>query len=147
MRHFYFLAATVLLSAAGICGGAPRAFAHASDHADSGEAAAGAGRKFVNVDPLTLPVIDNTGVVSNITVAVALDCDEAKADDVKKQLPVLTDAYIQNLYGSLNKRDALAGGVLQVALIKQRLVAITNKVMGDGEVRDVLLQVVQQRGI
>ena len=141
------LGAMVLIGGMAVPGTPARA--HATDQkASAGDTpAAGAEHKFVNMDPLTLPVIDGTGVVSNISLAIALDCDEAKADGVKKQLPVLTDAFIQNLYGTLNKHDALRDGVLQVALIKDRLTAITNKVMGAGQVNNVLLQVVSQRPI
>jgi hypothetical protein len=37
------------------------------------------------------------------------------------------------------------GGVLDVAQVKSRLVPVTSKVVGQGIVRDVLVQVVNQR--
>jgi hypothetical protein len=45
----------------------------------------------------------------------------------------------------LNKQEALQGGVLQVGMVKEKLAAISNQVLGDDVVADVLLDVVQQR--
>ncbi len=41
----------------------------------------------------------------------------------------------------------MEGGVIQVGYIKARLNKVTAKVMGQDRVRDVLLQVVQQRPV
>ena len=62
--------------------------------------------------------------------------------------PRLTDAYIQDMYGILNKHAALKGGIIQVHMIKQRLNEVTDKVVGDADIHtEVLIQVVQQRPI
>ncbi|HTK83840.1 MAG TPA: flagellar basal body-associated FliL family protein [Patescibacteria group bacterium] len=104
--------------------------------------------KYVNLDPLSLPIIDDKGVTSNVSIVVALQVeDEKSVNEIKKQMPRLIDAYIQNMYGMLNKREALKGGVVQVGLVKDRLNQITKKVLGDDMVDDVLLQVVSQRAM
>ena len=113
---------------------------HGGEH---GEAA-----MFVELDPLILPIVDNDGVQQVVSIVVALEVSgPTDADKVKSLKPRLKDAYIQDLYGVLNKHEALKGGVVQVGAIKERLNMATRKVMGDDVVHDVLLQVVQQRPI
>jgi flagellar FliL protein len=104
--------------------------------------------KYVSIDPLTLPIIDDKGVTSNVSIVVALQVsDEKSVNEIKKQMPRLIDAYIQNMYGVLNKNEAMKGGVVQVGVVKDRLNRITKKVLGDDMVDDVLLQVVSQRAM
>ena len=47
----------------------------------------------------------------------------------------------------LYQHAAMKGGIVQVAMIMQRLNEVTNTVLGDDVAQDVLLQVVQQRPI
>lgn len=108
----------------------------------------GAEPKYVHLDALSLPIIDDNGVASNVSIVVDLEVtDEKNVDLIKKQVPRLIDAYIQDMYGMLNKREALRGGVVQVSMVKARLNRITNKVLGEGVVNQVLLQVVTQRAM
>lgn len=105
--------------------------------------------EFVEIDPLVLPIIDNEGINQVVSIVVSLEVENAtNAEKVKKMTPRLKDAYIQDMYGILNKNAALKDGVIQVGTIKERLNKVTDKVMGDKDVvHDVLLQVVQQRPI
>ncbi|PJB70545.1 MAG: flagellar basal body-associated FliL family protein [Alphaproteobacteria bacterium CG_4_9_14_3_um_filter_47_13] len=103
---------------------------------------------FVELDPLILPIVDNNGVSQIINIVIMIEVTGDKNKDLVQNLqPRLKDAYIQELYGVLNKHAALQGGVLQVGMIKERLGTISNRVLGEGVVNDVLLQVVQQRPI
>lgn len=105
--------------------------------------------EFVQLDPLILPVIDETGVTQVVSIVVVLEVPDASAaNDVKKYTPRLKDAYIQAMYGVLNKNvknTALQNGVIQVGMLKERMHSISQKVMGPDKISDVLLQVVQQR--
>ena len=102
--------------------------------------------EFVQLDPLILPVIDETGVTQVVSIVVVLEVPDASAaNDVKKYSPRLKDAYIQAMYGVLNKNAGLHNGVIQVGMLKERMHSISRKVMGEGKINDVLLQVVQQR--
>jgi len=113
---------------------------------EAGEGAANKNAEYVELDPLILPIIDNNGVSQVISLVVVIEVgDKYGADKVLKNEPRLKDAYIQELYGALNKHAALSGGVVQVDSVKKRLKTISYKVMGDDVVNDVLLQVVQQR--
>jgi flagellar FliL protein len=102
--------------------------------------------QYVELDPLILPIVDARGVSQTVSMIVVLQVPDADAAaEVNQMAPRLKDAYIQDMYGVLNKHAALQGGVVQVGMIKSRLNEISQRVMGEGVVDDVLLQVVQQR--
>jgi len=104
--------------------------------------------EYVTLDPLILPIIDKDGISQTVSIVISVEVsDKDKAEAVTDMVPRLKDAYIQEMYGVLNKQAALQGGVVQVGMIKERLNQITQRVMGEGVVNDVLLQVVQQRSM
>lgn len=102
---------------------------------------------FVKMDPLTLPVVNKNGVVQIVNISITLEVEDAeKAKEIEKFTPRLKDAYIQDMYGALSSATALTtSGVVEVNTVKKRLNAVTQKVLGNDSVRDVLLQAVQQR--
>ena len=117
------------------------------DHGKSGHGD-DAHYEYVELDPLILPIIDEYGVNQVVSLVVSLEVKDSKAaEKVKKLTPRLKDAYIQDMYGVLNKHAALKGGVIQVTKLKARLNKVSQKIMGEDVVNDVLLQVVQQRPI
>lgn len=104
--------------------------------------------EFVELDPLILPIVGDDGLSQTVSLVVVLEVFNAEAaHSVEQMTPRIKDAFIQDLYGTLNRHAALKGGVIQVDYLKQRLNKVSQKVMGDGLVNDVLLQVVQQRPI
>ena len=102
----------------------------------------------MKLDPLLLPIIDEDGVQQVVSMVVAIEvAGISDADKIKAIRPRLTDAYLQDMYGILNRHAALKGGIIQVQMIKDRLNQVTDKVV-DGEIdTEVLIQVVQQRPI
>ncbi|MCL4679519.1 MAG: flagellar basal body-associated FliL family protein [Alphaproteobacteria bacterium] len=121
-----------------------------AEHAEGGGDAHGEKGKseFVELDPLILPILDNSGVNQVVSLVIAIEVPGPSAKDkVKSMSPKLKDAYIQDMYGMLNEHAAMKGGVVQVAVIKERLNVITKDIMGKDTVKEVLLQVVQQRPI
>ncbi|MBL4803266.1 MAG: flagellar basal body-associated FliL family protein [Alphaproteobacteria bacterium] len=119
----------------------------ASGHGD-GHGKASGHYEYVELDPLILPIIDNNGVSQTVSVVIALEVNGSYARSRAETLePKLKDAFIQDMYGVLNKHAALKGGVLQVGMLKSRLTHVSKKILGEDDVNDVLLQVVQQRPI
>lgn len=117
------------------------------DHGD-GHGGPSSNVSFVRMDPLVLPIIDGSGVNQVVSLVIVLEVDDQFiATEVRRLTPRLKDAYIQNMYGMLNRKASMEGGVLKVSDIKKRLNDVTDKVMGKGAVNDVLLEVVQQRPI
>ncbi len=101
---------------------------------------------FVRLDPLILPVMGDYGVSETISMVVVIEVpDDKTKEKVKILSPRLKDAYIQDLYGTLNKNYALRDGVVQVGMVKGRLTKISHRILGEENVKDVLLEVVQQR--
>lgn len=152
MRKFALgLAGLALLS--GFGGGAALLFpkpAQASEEAKPAEEGATpeAAVSFVQMSPLVLPIIDKNGVSQIISLVVSLEVkDEPAAKEVERLTPRLKDAYIQDMYGVLTRQAVMEGGVVKVGYIKSRLNKITSEVLGQDKVKDVLLQVVQQRPV
>lgn len=103
---------------------------------------------FVEMDPLVLPIIDADGISQLVSLVIVLQVhDDKQKAEVTAQIFRIKDAYIQDMYGVLNKHEAVKDGVIQVSLLKERLNAASTRVLGEGVVSDVLLQVVQQRPI
>ncbi len=101
--------------------------------------------EYVKLDPLILPVIDGDGLTQVVSLVIAIEVeDKANMETVEKLVPRLTDAFIQDMYGSLGKK-AMKDGIIQINLIKARLNKISEKVLGGDIKNNVLLQVVQQR--
>lgn len=160
MKTIFLALLAILILGGGAAGGyfyfqqpAEASVGETEDHAKAEEvhkvdASHAARHEFVELDPLVLPIVDKNGVSQTVIIVVVIEVDSAKkADKVKNLEPRLKDAFIQELYGVLNKHAALRGGVIQVGAIKKRLNSISHRVMGEGIIEDVLLQVVQQRPI
>lgn len=104
--------------------------------------------EYLELDPLILPIVDNKGVSQTVSLVIAIEFPSASAKSkAENKAPKLKDAFIQDMYGVLNKHAALKGGVIQVDMLKKRLNHVSAKVLGEENVNDVLLQVVQQRPI
>jgi flagellar FliL protein len=120
----------------------------------SAEAAGGASKggaavtEYVELDALILPILDENGVSQIVSIVVALEVADVQTKDTVKQMsPKIKDAFIQDMYGVLNEHAALKGGVIQVQMLKERLSRISDEVVGDDMIMNVLLQVVKQRPI
>ena len=104
--------------------------------------------RFVKLSPIVLPIIDNSGVSQVVTLVVSLEVNgDANAEYATNMSPRLKDAYIQDMYGVLNRKASMEGGVIKVDELKERLNLVSAKVLGENKVNSVLLQVVNQRPI
>jgi len=104
--------------------------------------------RFVKLTPIILPIIDNSGVSQVVTLVVSLEVNgDSNAEYATSMIPRLKDAYIQDMYGVLNRKASLEGGVIKVDELKERLSRVSTEVLGKNKVNSVLLQVVNQRAI
>jgi flagellar basal body-associated protein FliL len=116
--------------------------AMAKDKSSDGESAI----QFIELNPLILPIISERGVTQMVSLVVSVEVDsEEKANQVRKYQPRLTDAFLSDLYGTFSAHAARSGGQIPIPYLKQRLNALSGKVLGDHVVNDVLLQVMQKR--
>lgn len=101
---------------------------------------------YVEFNPILLPIVGDSRVEQFINIVVALELhDQEAADRAIAMAPRLNDAYLRSLYGTLHSRDVLHNGVVDLPLIKRRLVEESNRVLGTGTVQDALIQMVSQR--
>lgn len=141
MKYFSFILALALAFSLNNFIYAGKAYAGGKS-AEAGQA------YFVELSPLSLPIIDGNGVSQVIRMTVVMEvADDTKAGIVKNLEPRLKDAIIQDMYGVLNRKAAFEGGILQVGTIKERLNKLSKKVLGPDVVKEVLLQMVQQRPV
>ena len=148
MRKLLIIGAIVLLLGGGAFGFHYVKSANAGAKSDEDKVAEKKNAKpgeFVELQPLILPIIGNSGITQTISLVVAIEVgNTADAKKVEKLAPKLQDAYIQDMYGVLNKQASLNSGVIQVKNLKYRLNKVSKDIAGD-IVDDVLLQVVNQR--
>jgi flagellar FliL protein len=101
---------------------------------------------YATIGPMIVPVMGQTKATQNIIITVSLEVDDDTVrDEVRAKSPRLIDAYVQALYGSLDKGQVIDGQILNIPAIKDELKQVTDKVVGPDVVRDVLIQSVSQR--
>jgi uncharacterized membrane protein YhdT len=106
------------------------------------------GSAFVEMTPIILPIVDGGRVVQSVSIIVSIEtASPAVANRARALRPKLVDALLTELYGLLNERTAIRAGVVQVDVVKARLLIAAERVLGEGSVTDVLLQVVQQQAV
>jgi len=120
---------------------------HDAKEAGAADAAV-AVEEFVHIDPLIFPVIGETGVTQTVSLVVSIEVpNKEAAAEVQRLSPRLKDAFIQDMYGALNRKSSTENGVLKVGPLKARLNKISTEVLGADKVNEVLLQIIQQRPI
>lgn len=103
---------------------------------------------YVQVGPMIVPVLGAKKVEQNIMVTVSLEVDDDTVkEQVRNQSPRLIDAYVQALYGGIDKGQVVDGQVINIPALKTKLQETTDKVLGPGVVHDVLIQSVSQRPV
>lgn len=101
---------------------------------------------FASIGPMIVPILGAKSVEQNIMITVSLEVDDdAAREQVRQQSPRLVDAYVQTLYGGIDKGVVIDGQVLNIPALKSKLQEATDKVLGPGVVHDVLIQSVSQR--
>lgn len=137
MKHFLFvmLCAFLLL---------PAGLAKAEDSAHDDKKAT-ATVEYVDLNPISVPVINDKGIVQHVSLSISLECAAGKRDTVNMFKPRLMDAYLRELYGALGSgRAMMKGNVVNVEDLKTRLTTVTDRVVGSDLVEGVLLQSVNQ---
>jgi hypothetical protein len=102
--------------------------------------------RFLKFKTLSLPILDDTGLSQAVSFSVVIEVpDGRRAQLVRANEPRLTDAYIHDMYGVWRKDAAYRDGVVHVDVIKDRLSRSSRRILGDENVNDVSLEVVDQR--
>jgi flagellar FliL protein len=100
---------------------------------------------YVRMAPIAIPSIGRDRVEQFVTVVVTVEVVADQQPRAAQNVPRLTDAFITTLYGAVDDKTVLHGALVNIPAIKEKLTEAATKVLGDGVVRDVLVQVVTQR--
>ena len=97
---------------------------------------------FVTMDVLVIPIFQGEKVAATVQIQLKLEATNVEnASEIARLLPRLYDAFLRDLYGfiprHLRKKERL-----DVALIKDRLQLVGDKVAGPGVIKSVLVQAV-----
>lgn len=98
----------------------------------------------IDMKPMLVPVIRDRQVQRNIYIAFRLEVEPDRRDTLMGYLPQLQDVYLRALFEmvpkQLEKRQTL-----DLPKIKERLKVITDRVTGEGVVRDIVVSAVFDR--
>jgi flagellar basal body-associated protein FliL len=103
---------------------------------------------YVHIAPMVLPVISDAGVEQLITIIVDVEVkDFDVADSLHTNMPKVMDALMRGLYGGLGQGSLRNGKLVDVTRVKNKATAALQSVIGDGGIKNVLVQGVSQRMI
>lgn len=100
--------------------------------------------RFISMDPLVVPVIQNDAVAAIIQIQVQLEIKEENEDEVRRLLPRLADAFLRDLNGYL-PRLIRSDGQLDANKVRSRLFVIGERAIGKGLIDNVLIQSVMDQ--
>jgi flagellar FliL protein len=152
LRTFAMVAAALLGGAFGACIRAPhahwlglKAYAGGKEARQADDATK---HRFLKFNTLSLPILDDAGLSQAVSFSVVIEVPDGRRSElVRANEPRLTDAYIHDMYGVWNKDAAYRDGVVHVDVIKDRLSRSSRRILGDENVNDVVLEVVDQRAM
>ncbi len=97
---------------------------------------------FVTMDVLVIPIFQGENVAATVQIQLKLEATNVEsASEIARLLPRLNDAFLRDLYGFI-PRHLRKEERLDVALIKDRLQLVGDKVAGPGVIKGVLVQAV-----
>jgi hypothetical protein len=143
MKRLLLLVLVVLLIAGG-GGAAWWFFLREPEEAPVAEPTPPALPEFVELTPLVLPLIQKGQVTHHITLKVVLEVDAGEKERVLLAIRQLTDAYLSELHGLFALRFVRRQDNA-LPLLRKRLLAVSEKLLGPGVVGDVLLSELNRR--
>jgi len=99
---------------------------------------------FMDLDPFVVSVIRDNRVVKYLSLTVKLEVAGPVAEaKVTKMMPYLRDAYMTRLHASLSRSDPALN--YDVEKLKRQLMAESERVLGPGYVRNVLIGSIMEK--
>ncbi len=124
-------------------------FAEAEAEAVETEATGTSGEplRFIAMDVLVIPIFQGENVVATVQIQLKLEAANVENEsEIAHMLPRLNDAFLRDLYGFI-PRHLRKEEHVNVALIKERLQMVGDKVAGPGVIKNILVQaLLEQRG-
>lgn len=105
---------------------------------------------YVQLSPIMVPIFDaQKGAREIVTLVLSIEVNDAVSETLVLNNRVrLTDAFIRDMYGSLDKTQMInQAGLLNVEMISVRLNRVSRQVLGNDVRTTVMLQAFQQRPV
>ena len=102
--------------------------------------------RFVPMDALIVPIIQDGRVVSTIQIEIQIETTQSREPNLVKQMPRLTDAFVTDLRAYIPRmlRDQ---NDVDTEILKKRLSIIGERAIGAGAFDAVLIQSVLERKV
>jgi hypothetical protein len=103
------------------------------------------GPVFMTLPAITIPVFEGDTMTRQATLVLALELEKGRAEaDVAPMRRQLVDAYITDLT-TIFERRGFEERIIEPQVIKPKLLETTERIVGHGLVRDVLIQQAMER--
>ena len=100
---------------------------------------------FIDMDPLAVNVFDGTNVTATVMIIIKLQTiGEDNTSFVRKNLPRLSDAFLQDLHSFVPRLLKRGDSGIDVFVLKKRLKLVADRVYPDSPVNDVLIQAINE---
>jgi hypothetical protein len=102
--------------------------------------------RFVSMETLVVPIIQNDRVITTIQIEIQLETTQSREQGLNKQMPKLTDAFVTDLRSYVPRilRDK---NDVDTETLKKRLAIIGERAIGKGMFDAVLIQSVLERKV
>ncbi len=98
--------------------------------------------RFVTMDALVIPIFQGEKVAATVQIRLKLEAaNQENESEIARLMPRLNDAFLRDLYGFI-PRHLRKEERVDLALIKDRLQMVGDKVAGPGVIKSVLVQAV-----
>ncbi|GAB6053644.1 hypothetical protein JCM17960_24640 [Magnetospira thiophila] len=89
--------------------------------------------KYVDLEPLMVPLIEGDRMVATVAVEIKFECmGDANEATLKRLAPKISDGFLRDLYGYL-PRMLRKSKEVDLALLKDRLLLLAAKATGDAD--------------
>ncbi|MFZ4761581.1 MAG: hypothetical protein ACOYK8_02040 [Alphaproteobacteria bacterium] len=94
-----------------------------------------------------IPMFSGKNIVQVVALQLALEVNtSSQADKVRNMFPRLQNAYLETLYGNMDNSNIISDtGRVNLGFIKSQIAVASEKILGEGVLKDVLIQSVSQR--
>lgn len=99
---------------------------------------------FYDLDAMMVPVIQDGELRRNISIVFRLEIHQDHEEEAKQRMSQLHDVYLRALY-DLIPQQYETRETLDLRKIKDRLMVITERVVGKGVIKDILVLTVFER--
>ena len=101
--------------------------------------------RFIELQPLVMPIIREGRVILHLTLVMMVELDEPmQREELKQILPPLTDAIFTELHSLFSLRYVQERGY-DLPFVKERIYRVTERVLGEGVIKAVLIQSINKR--